>query len=214
MKKKLVTLMLFMCMTLVTGCAKSETPVEKIENFELNTSLSSNDDVKQEQTTNLLDDFLAGKISADGNGLYVTDTLHISELQMDEEEWDSYHIGERLDLDNDGEDEQILTGPYGGMYLDARDGAVKIFANGESTVSNLSYTYCDDEIWIVHSDTMHLGRAYYIFDKYKGADTIVESVTLELYEEDGTTKYYGDGVEISEQEYQELYQRYLGNQDV
>ena len=31
------------------------------------------------------------------------------------------------DLDNDGEEELILCGPYGGKYLDARDGEVYEF---------------------------------------------------------------------------------------
>jgi len=164
------------------------------------------------QTT--VDEFISGKINADGNGLYGNDSFNISELPMDEEEWDSYSIGDRIDLDNDGNDELILNGPYGGMYIDASDNGVKVFAKGDGTASNLSYTYCDDEIWIVHSDTMHGGRKYYKLQKYSGADNIVESVTLEMhYSEDETTKsYYCNDNEIFESEYNDLYKKYFGNQ--
>ena len=167
------------------------------------------------QNDDLLDSFLAGEISADGNGLFGDKCFYISELQMDEEEWDAYRIGDRLDLDNDGADEQIISGPYGGMFLDASEDTVKVFAFGERTASSLSYSYCDNEYWIVHSDTMHSGRKYYCFDKYSGADNLVESAILEMhYSEENTTespKYYFNKTEIFETEYNALYQKYLGS---
>ena len=168
------------------------------------------------QNDDLLDSFLAGEIGADGNGLFGDKCFYISELQMDEEEWDSYRIGDRLDLDNDGADEQIIYGPYGGMFLDASEDTVKVFALGEGTASNLSYSYCDNEYWFVHSDTMHSGRKYYCFDKYFGADNLVESAILEMhYSEENATespKYYFNKAEISEAEYNALYQKYSGKE--
>uniref|UniRef100_UPI004056D09C hypothetical protein n=1 Tax=Acetatifactor sp. TaxID=1872090 RepID=UPI004056D09C len=134
---------------------------------------------------------------------------------MNEEDWYSYSIGDRIDLDNDGVDEQILYGPYGGMYIDASDNGVKVFAEGGGTASNLSYTYCDNEIRIVHSDIMHGGRKYYSLQKYSGADNIVESVTLKMHYSENETEektYYYNGNEISEAEYNQLYQKYFGNQ--
>ncbi len=166
------------------------------------------------QNDDLLDSFLAGEIGADGNGLFGDKCFYISELQMDEEEWDAYRIGDRLDLDNDGANEQIISGPYGGMFLDASEDSVKVFALGEGTASNLSYSCCDNEYWIVHSDTMHSGRKYYCFDKYFGADNLVESAILEMhYSEENVTespKYYFNKKEISEAEYNVLYQKYSG----
>ena len=164
------------------------------------------------QENSQLDEFISGKINADGNGLYGDDSFNISELPMNEEEWDSYSIGDKIDLDNDGNDELILNGPYGGMYIDASDDGVKVFATGDGTASNLSYTYCDNEIWIVHSDTMHGGRSYYKLQKYSGADNIVESVTLEMYyseDETAAKTYYYNGNEISQSEYDELYMKYF-----
>jgi len=46
----------------------------------------------------------------------LTSSFYITDLNMDSGEWDSYSIGEKADLDNDGENELILCGPYGGIY--------------------------------------------------------------------------------------------------
>jgi hypothetical protein len=54
------------------------------------------------------------------------------------QEWDAYSIGEKTDLDNDGENELIINGPYGGIYLDARDNKVYEFASGEGSALILS----------------------------------------------------------------------------
>lgn len=48
-------------------------------------------------------------------------SFYISDLVMDEMDQFSYSVGERIDLNNDGELELILDGPYGGLYLDARE---------------------------------------------------------------------------------------------
>ncbi len=160
----------------------------------------------------LFNKFLSGEINAEGNGLM--DSFNISELDMSGESWESYSIGDRLDLDNDGEDELILSGPYGGMYLDASGDKVKVFEMGDGTASNLSYTYSDNAVWVVHSDTMHAGRKVYRLDKYMGADKIVESATLAIYYSadsgyDTKTYYYNDE-EISDKKYTELYQKFFG----
>jgi hypothetical protein len=54
------------------------------------------------------------------------------------QEWDAYSIGEKTDLDNDGENKLIINGPYGGIYLDARDNKVYEFASGEGSALILS----------------------------------------------------------------------------
>lgn len=41
---------------------------------------------------------------------------------MDSQDEDSYSVGDRVDLDNDGIEELILNGPNGGMYLDVCKG--------------------------------------------------------------------------------------------
>lgn len=190
--------------------AKEEKETEETaQNAQVQTAETVNTKVND-----LLDKFLTGEINADGNGLYGEESFNMSELQMDEEDWLSYSVGDRLDLDNDGEDEQILKGPYGGMYLDASNDGVKVFAAGSGTAHTLSYTYCDSEIWIVHSDIMHVGRKYYKLEKYSGADNVIDSVTLAIFEENETKQYYLNRNEISESEYDELYQKFFGERKI
>ncbi len=79
---------------------------------------------KQEESEALLDAFLDNAVPA-----YYDDderVLMFEQLPMYEEDWAAYSVGERIDLDNDGEREQIMEGPYGGLYLDARDQKVCI----------------------------------------------------------------------------------------
>lgn len=161
---------------------------------------------------NMLDKFLAGEINAEGNGFYPAESFHISDLPQGEE-WDSYSIGDRIDLDNDGEEELIINGPYGGMYLDTSADGVKVFAGGDGTASNLSYVHWNGETWIVHSDTMHSDRTYYKLEKYDGAENVVDTITLESYrqEENEPVKYYLNGSEVAETEYGEYYQNLFGD---
>ncbi len=124
----------------------------------------------------LLDAFLAGEIPAvnDGGG----SAFMISDLTFDEEDYFSHSVGGRADLDNDGEKEQILNGPYGGIYLDARDGAVHVLACGEGTAGVLFYTVYEQAFWIVHCDTTHAGRQVYWLEKYDGGGNIVDGFVL------------------------------------
>ena len=156
----------------------------------------------------LLDLFVNGSI----NAVDLTDstsTFYITDLNTDSEEWDAYSVGEKIDLDNDGENELILNGPYGGIYLDARDGQVYGFAAGEGYGFTLSYTYFKGAIWILYSNRMHQGYESYHMELFEGADNLVEEMNFneELIDEDnveGPEKYYLNGTEITYDEYLEL----------
>lgn len=157
-------------------------------------------------TEELLDLFINGSISAissENSAFYITD------LDMDSEEWDSYSIGERADLDNDGENELIICGPYGGIYLDARGGKVYEFAVGEGDSLVLSYVFYNGSTWIMYSNRMHTGYEAYHMEKFEGADNLVAEMDFyeELVDEDnveGKEKYMLNGAEISYDEYFEL----------
>lgn len=155
MKKESFTLiLLFGILLLVTGCGRNG---------------------KESQA--LLDEFLASEIPAFyGNGGEAS--IYFDQLPIDEEDWSSYSVGERIDLDNDGENELILDGPYGGIYIDARDGKIYVLAAGEGTAGVLSYTDYDNATWIVHSDTTHAGRQTYWLTRYDGDGNIVDEFQL------------------------------------
>ena len=154
-------------------------------------------------TEELLDLFINGSISAISSE-DSTSALYITDLDMD-----SYSIGERVDLDNDGENELIICGPYGGIYLDARDNKVYEFAVGEGDALVLSYVVYNGSTWIMHSNRMNTGYEAYHMEKFEGADNLVSEMNFheELVDEDnveGKEKYTLNGTEISYDEYFEL----------
>ena len=131
----------------------------------------TDENIGTEMTTEeLLDLFINGSISAISSG---DSAFYITDLDMDSGEWDSYSIGERVDLDNDGENELIIYGPYGGIYLDARDNKVYEFAVGEGDALVLSYVVYNGSTWIMHSNRMNTGYEAYHMEKFEGADNLV-----------------------------------------
>ena len=134
----------------------------------------------------------------------------IPDLPQDPEEWDSYSAGERADLDNDGVKELVLNGPYGGKYLDARDGGVYQLAEGEGTAGQLYYAEYDGKTYICHVDNSHGGREIFLMDQYNGNGVIVESTSLSAeywdyveFTADAAVCHFGDE-EISVERYLEL----------
>lgn len=156
----------------------------------------------------ILDLFIDGSI----NAAYSTDptaTFYISDLKMDSDEWDSFSLGEKVDLDNDGENELIICGPYGGKYLDARDNKVYEFAAGGGTALALSYTYYDGSVWIMYSNSMNAGYKAYHMEKFEGADNLAAEMNFgeELVDPNNSEsgmKYTWNGTEISYDEYTAL----------
>ena len=134
----------------------------------------------------------------------------IPDLPHDPEDWESYEVGERADLDNDGVKELVLNGPYGGKYLDARDGGVYQLAEGEGTAGQLYYAEYDGKTYICHVDNSHGGREIFLMDQYNGNGVVVESTSLTAeywdyveFTADAAVCHFGDE-EISVERYLEL----------
>ena len=127
---------------------------------------------------------------------------------MYSQEWDAYSIGEKVDLDNDGENELIINGPYGGIYLDACDDKLYEFAAGEGTALVLSYTYYNGAVWIMYSNRSSAGFEFYHMEKFEGADHLTAEMNFgEEFDPNNAEagiKYTLDGAEISYDEYTEL----------
>ncbi len=211
MKRKVVRFISILIMIALTACSnKAEAPDEATQSgwvevetiaIEQKTETTTSEMTSEE----LLDLFMNGSISAIDT-TDMTSTFHITDFHMNSEEWDSCSIGERMDLDNDGEKEQIICGPYGGIYLDARENRVYDFATGDGNANVLSYTYYNGEIWIMYSNCMNAGYEYYHMKKYEGADNLVAEITFsaELMDEENPEagmKYVLNGKEISYDEY-------------
>ena len=159
----------------------------------------------------LLDSFINGLTDAVDSEDSAS-TFSVSDLKLDSEEWDAYSIGEKVDLDNDGENELIICGPYGDIYLDVRNNKVYEFAVGEGDALMLSYVVYNGSTWIMYSNRMHTGYEAYHMEKFEGADNLVAEMNFyeELVDEDnveGKEKYTLNGTEISYDEYFELCSR-------
>lgn len=126
-------------------------------------------------------------------------------------------IGRLANLDADSDYEMVVRGPYGGTYLDARNGKVYIIATGQGTANVISYAEYDEQNWIMESDTTHGGRQWYHLRRLDSDGTIIEEFTLAKYywdnpgEPDGPdTVYEYNGEEITKFEYD----RILGSLDI
>lgn len=160
------------------------------------------------QTDELLDSFVNGRINA-VDSADSTSTFSIADLNVDADKWETYSAGEKVDLDNDGENELIVNGPYGGIYLDARDNGVYEFAAGEGNALTLSYTVYNGAVWIMYSNRMNAGYECYHMEKYEGADNLVGEMNFSEEPVDANNpefgmKYMLNGTEISYNEYTDL----------
>lgn len=203
-----IVIFLLILLLLLSGCGRS--------NEETISEVSGSHSTVKSKSEELLDAFLAGEIPAIyDNGDEAV--IMFDQLPFDEEDWISYSVGERIDLDNDGENEQIVNGPYGGIYFDARDGKVYVLAEGEGTTGILSNTDYDNATWIVHSDTTHMGRQTYWLTKYDGEGNIVDEFQLGVEYWDSLDDKYDENSDftyrdkkISMGEYEALRKEILG----
>lgn len=185
--------------------------VPNIDAFPANQQESNMQDAadtgSQAAADELLDAFINGLADA-VDFADAASTFSMSDLNMNSEEWDAYSIGEKVDLDNDGENELIINGPYGGIYLDARDDKVYEFAVGEGTALILSYTYYNGAVWIMYSNRSSGGFEFYHMEKFEGADNLTAEMNFgEEFDPNNAEagiKYTLNGAEISYDEYTEL----------
>ena len=171
--------------------------------------ISTGTTTQAEDTNDLVDAFIAGEIPAyyaEGEVNVICDSsFYFEDLQNS---LDCCEVGDRVDLDNDGEKELIIKDLLGGMYLDIRDDKVYVLAENYGTCGVLWYTNFDGKTYIVHSDTTHAGRRMYWFSLYDGRGRMIDSFHLDKEYYDGTeVTYTYRGEEISESEYEELYEK-------
>ena len=185
--------------------------VPNIDDFPANQQESNMQDAaatgSEAAVDELLDSFINGLADAVDSEDSAS-TFSVNDLNLDSQEWDAYSIGEKVDLDNDGENELIINGPYGGIYLDARDDKLYEFAAGEGTALVLSYTYYNGAVWIMYSNRSSAGFEFYHMEKFEGADNITAEMNFgEEFDPNNAEagiKYTLNGAEISYDEYTEL----------
>ena len=190
-----------------------------ISGTENNLETDKQKDINDMSPEELFQAFCDGKITAEARSYYddTTWTMDNTSFQFKEttpeEELDANLVVttvDPVDLDNDGEVEFILENTmYGDMCFDCKDGKVVCFAQGEGTAAMCSYTQYDGAYWIIHSDTTHGGRCSYELTKFNGNLEVVDSFRFgwEDWEDDGKMSYYLDDNEISEADYEALYNK-------
>ncbi len=195
-----IKILLFSLLLLLTECGRN--------NEETASETFGSDSTVKSESEELLDAFLAGDIPAFYDNEEES-VIMFEWLMVDEEDYFSYSVGERIDLDNDGENEQIVNGPYGGIYFDARNGKVYVLSEGEGTAGVLFYTDYDSATWIVHSDTTHAGRQTYWLTRYDGEGNIADEFKLgaeywdsphDKYDENSDFTYRDEKISMAEYE--------------
>ena len=171
----------------------------------------------EKQTTNeLFEAFVNGEMPA----YYENENrepFYMSDLPNDPNDFTYCSVGERVDLDNDGEEELIINGAYGGIYLDARNGKIYVLDEGAGTAWVLSYTEYDGKTWIVHSDVLHGGREIYHFTLYDETGQKVDEFDLHKKWENNLdvedvpdTLYTYRDEKITKEEYDDIRIKLLG----
>lgn len=182
-----------------------------VSEYKFYRTLDVPDNTDSEKTAEeLFDQFINGSINAvDSSDSKLT--FSITDLDKD-----TYSVGEQVDLDNDGENELVINGPYGGMYLDARDNKVYKFAGGDGTAVVLSYTYYNGAVWIMYSNQSSAGFEYYHMEKYEGADHLAAEMNFgeefDVNNAEAGVKYTLNETEISYDEYTALCSRIFAAQ--
>ncbi len=113
-----------------------------------------------------------------------------------------------FDVDNDDEYELLISKYYGYDIYDYRDGSLQYLTGVEGTAGACSIYCHNDGVYICHSDTSHLGRQLYTFDRYNGDGDITDTVEIsaeywDQSEPDINSDYTYCGQSITMDEYQE-----------
>ena len=172
--------------------AASEASSEATEATNAATSAASD---SSDAASKVLDEAIAGKIpvhvkeeSGKESTYYITDLPHDKTDALG-----YYEVGERIDLDNDGEKELVIEGPYGGIYVDARGQEVYELARGDGTALQLYHADYNGKTYICHVDNSHGGREIFKMDQFNGKGEIVEST--ELVAEFWDTGYFDESAD-------------------
>lgn len=137
-------------------------------------------------------------------------SFNISDIYFDESDYMGYQVGDLFDVDNDGEDELLIFGPYGGFYVDYDGKGFVDFAGGNGTAVMLDYVEYDGAVWIYYYDICHGGRRCYDFYKYNGCHNIVDHFDLYVDWDDDSDEYDENsefiyrGQKITMEEYEKL----------
>ena len=158
-------------------------------------------------TKELFEKFLAGEIDAVSINEDGTKTsVSVYDLDLNGGEWDSFSFYGYKDVDNDGEEELVLQGPYGFAMFDTDDGSVFLFAEGEGAGATCLLSNYNDKCWIVYAHAYADGDDFR-FMQYLGSENMVDSFAVYSEpDESGNTVYHyssqhGEDAVLTEAQY-------------
>jgi len=144
----------------------------------------------------LLDMFMNNEIECYPSYDSTEGSFLFSDIPTDPNEpLDYYYVEGRADIDNDGENELLLGGTYGGKFIDASNDKVFVMTEGEGTAGELDYCFYEGKAYVLHEDVSHGGRLVYIFSEYDSTGKELDSFSLEAwsesseYDSDETAEY-------------------------
>lgn len=119
------------------------------------------------------------------------------------------------DIDQDGEDELLVEGPYYGFDIyDVIDGELTLIDCGGGTASICDIYVGEGKSYVVHTDFGHVGRAYIEFSLYGSNGERTEDFAISVgYDEnqdtyDENSEFYLDDKEITMEEYESYLNTY------
>ena len=229
-KKKKKTRIFSICLIiiallLIVGCGlyilkdklvnTTETPNSPVVSTEVknqsdDASAGTSSDENAEIKEDLFGLFLDGKIDAESTlEEGVEEPINASTLDLEGDEWDSYHFYDYRDVNNDGDAELMLSGPYGYSFFDIRDNKVILFEDGLGTGATCLLAYYKDAYWIVQAHAWEDSDDFSMH-RYEGS-TLAETLRFGSDADENDEKYFyrslpnSDDIEkISEAEYNEL----------
>ena len=151
-----------------------------------------------------LDRFVNGESAATS----VDDNGKVTYVFLDE--MDDYSVGERVDIDNDGEAEQLFDGPFGIRIIDAFYPLENFFRmycydfGGENGATAACVKY-QDASWVLVQDVAE-DHAAYTMIKFSGMQNEVERFEFGWKTSaDGSKNYYQNENGISEDDFNQLF---------
>ena len=114
---------------------------------------------------------------------------------------------EYVDLDNDGDGDYVIDGPYGGIFLHMYDDRLYILAMGSGTSNYIDYTEVDGETWIYSYATTAGEWQDYTFRKLNAKAEEVDAIYMSCQGDE----YWYNGETVSQKKWHEIRDRMLEN---
>lgn len=114
------------------------------------------------------------------------------------EDFELTPAGYYYDVDEDGEDELLISTFYYGFDIyDVRDGELVLLDYGDGTADACSVFTGEGHTYVAHSDFLHAGRQVLTLIRYDENGDVVELISLSAFYEDSESDTYDENAQFS-----------------